>query len=42
LPANLEPGSYFVSAVVDVGGTIVEGNEGDNGRTAGAQILVAP
>jgi len=40
LPANLEPGSYFVSAVVDVAGAIVEGEEGNNGRTADGQILV--
>jgi len=40
LPANLDPGSYFVSAVVDAAGTIVEGDDGNNGFTAQNQILV--
>jgi subtilase family serine protease len=40
LPANLEPGSYFVSAVADVAGTVVEGMETNNGLTAENQILV--
>jgi uncharacterized repeat protein (TIGR01451 family) len=40
LPANLEPGSYFLSAVADAAGAIVESDEGNNGLTAAAQILV--
>jgi subtilase family serine protease len=40
LPANLAPGSYFLSAVVDVGGTVAEGVESNNGFTAAGQIVV--
>jgi subtilase family serine protease len=40
LPATLEPGSYFLSAVVDAAGTVAEGVEDNNGITAPAQILV--
>jgi subtilase family serine protease len=40
LPANLEIGSYFLSAVVDVAGTVPEGVEANNGLTAPFQILV--
>jgi len=42
LPANVPAGSYFVSAVADVGGTIVEGDETNNGLTATSQILIGP
>ena len=44
LPANLDPGSYFLSAVVDVAGTVVENDDTNNGLTAPGQILltVAP
>jgi subtilase family serine protease len=41
LPADLAPGSYFLSAVVDVAGTVPEGDETNNGLTALNQILVA-
>jgi subtilase family serine protease len=40
LPANLEPGSYFLSAVADSAGTVAEGEESNNALTASAQILV--
>ena len=40
LPATLDPGSYFLSAVVDVAGTVAEGAENNNGLTAPVQILV--
>jgi len=41
LPANLAPGSYFLSAVVDLAGTIAEGVETNNGFTAAGQIVVS-
>jgi subtilase family serine protease/subtilisin-like proprotein convertase family protein len=40
LPANLDPGSYFLSAVVDPAGRVAEAEERDNGLTAPAQVLV--
>ena len=40
LPATFEPGSYFLSAVVDVAGKVAEGVENNNGITAPGQILV--
>ena len=40
LPVTLDPGSYFLSAVVDTAGTVAEGDESNNGITAAAQILV--
>jgi hypothetical protein len=41
LPANLDAATtYFLSAVVDVAGTVAEGVENNNGLTAPAQILV--
>jgi len=38
--ANVEPGSYFLSAVVDVAGAVAEGLESNNGTTAAGQIVV--
>jgi subtilase family serine protease len=40
LPANLAPGSYFLSAVVDLAGTVAESVESNNGLTADGQIVV--
>ena len=41
LPANLGPGSFFLSAVVDVGGAVAESVETNNGLTAAGQIVVS-
>jgi hypothetical protein len=41
LPANLGPGSYFLSAVVDGGGAAAESVETNNGLTAAGQIVVS-
>jgi hypothetical protein len=41
LPANLGPGNYFLSAVVDVGGAVAESVETNNGLTAAGQIVVS-
>jgi subtilase family serine protease len=41
LPANLDAATtYFLSAVVDVAGTLAEASENNNGLTASNQILV--
>jgi subtilase family serine protease len=40
LPANLAPGSYFLSAVVDLASTVAESVETNNGFTAAGQIVV--
>lgn len=41
LPTTLDVGSHFLSAVVDLAGTVAEGDEGNNGLTAPAQLLVS-
>jgi subtilase family serine protease len=41
VPANLVPGDYYLSALADAGGTVIELDETNNGRTAPALVTVA-
>ena len=40
VPLGFEPGTYFLSAVVDDGGTVIEANESNNGLTAAAPVTI--
>jgi subtilase family serine protease len=41
VPAALVPGDYYLSALADTGGTVIELDEANNGRTAPALVTVA-
>jgi subtilase family serine protease len=40
IPLGFDPGTYFLSAVADTGGAVVEIDETNNGRTAAAPVTV--
>ena len=40
VPPGTAPGLYFVSAVVDIDGTVDESDEGDNGLTAATRVEI--
>lgn len=42
VPSALPVGTYFVSAVADIGGQVPEIDEGNNGRTAAAPVTITP
>ena len=42
IPAQQEPGTYYLGAIADIGSSVIETKEGNNARAASASILINP